>query len=84
MHRTGGLADTVIPYDGKNGTGFSFTEYSSLALTQSVRAALTAYADKAAWKKLVRRAMNEDWSWESSAGRYMALYSNRLQLAEKE
>ena len=84
VHRTGGLADTVIPYDGKSGTGFSFTEYSAWALTQSIREALSAYADKAAWKKLVRQAMKEDWSWESSAGRYMALYSNQAQIAEKE
>jgi starch synthase len=75
VHRTGGLADTVIPYDGDIGTGFSFARYSADALTLSIGEALSVYSDPAAWEKLVRRAMVEDWSWESSAKRYMELYS---------
>ena len=77
VHRTGGLADTVVPYDGNTGTGFCFTEYSAGALTQSISDALSVYADQSAWKKLVRRAMAEDWSWENSAGRYMDLYRSK-------
>jgi len=77
VHRTGGLADTVVQYDGNRGTGFVFTEYSAGALTQSIRETLSVYSDHVAWKKLVRRAMAEDWSWESSAKRYMALYGKR-------
>jgi starch synthase len=75
VHRTGGLADTVIPYDGNNGTGFGFTEYSARALAQSIREAISVYSNPFAWMNLVRRAMAEDWSWESSAKRYMALYN---------
>jgi len=75
VHSTGGLADTVIPYDGSAGTGFGFTEYSAGALTQSIRDAISVYSDPVAWKKLVRRAMKEDWSWENSARHYMDLYS---------
>jgi len=74
VHRTGGLADTVIPYGADKGTGFGFTEYSSGALMKSIRDALMVYSRPAAWKKLVRRAMEQDWSWEHSAKRYMALY----------
>ena len=82
VHRTGGLADTVIPYDGKSGTGFVFAEYSAEAMTQSLGDALFVYSRPAEWKKLVRRAMAEDWSWKTSAKRYMALY--RACLWEKE
>ena len=74
VHRTGGLADTVIPYDGTGGTGFCFTEYSAQALTLSINEALSVYSNPSMWKKMVRQAMEEDWSWESSAKRYMELY----------
>jgi len=74
VHRIGGLADTVIPYGENSGTGFCFSEYSAGALVQSIRDALMVYSSPPEWNKLVRRAMAEDWSWESSAERYMALY----------
>ena len=74
VHRTGGLADTVIPYNGDSGTGFSFAKYSADDLTLSIGEALSVYSDPVKWEKLVRRAMKEDWSWESSAKRYMDLY----------
>jgi len=77
VHRTGGLADTVIPYDGHGGTGFVFTEYSAEALTLSIFEALSVYANPVMWKKLVRKAMAENWSWESSAERYMDLYRKK-------
>lgn len=77
VHRTGGLADTVIPYDGHGGTGFVFTEYSAEALTLSICEALSVYANPVMWKKLVRKAMAENWSWESSAERYMDLYRKK-------
>jgi starch synthase len=74
VHRTGGLVDTVIPYDGNGGTGFCFAEYSARALTHSIGEALSVYSRPAEWRKLVRQAMAEDWSWERSAKRYLALY----------
>ena len=74
VHRTGGLADTVIPYDGAVGTGFSFVEYSVDALMQSLHEALLVYSDMYAWKKLMRRAMSQNWSWDTSARRYLELY----------
>jgi len=77
VHRTGGLADTVVPYNGDSGTGFSFAKYSAGALTLSIGEALSVYSDPVEWKKLVRRAMAEDWSWESSAKRYMELYRKK-------
>jgi len=76
VYHTGGLADTVIPYDGDNGTGFSFYEYHAYALLQSLRKAMAIYYNPAEWAKLARRAMAQDWSWENSAKLYMALYRN--------
>ena len=77
VHRTGGLADTVVPYDGNSGTGFGFTKYSAEVMIQSIQEALRVYSDRASWGKLVQRAMAENWSWEKSAGRYMSLYQKR-------
>ena len=77
VHRIGGLADTVVPYDGNDGTGFGFIEYSAEALAQSIHDALLVYSKPAMWKKLIRQAMAEDWSWKTSAKRYIALYQKK-------
>ncbi|NLV31975.1 MAG: glycogen synthase GlgA [Acidobacteria bacterium] len=74
VRRTGGLADTVTPWDGARGTGFLFEDYSAGALVDAVRRALGAYADRDEWRRLVVRCMRQDWSWERSARRYLDLY----------
>jgi starch synthase len=74
VRATGGLADTVIPYHDKGGTGFSFSEYSSREMMASVRQALAVFSDPARWRELMIRAMSQDWSWGKSAGEYMRLY----------
>ena len=76
VRATGGLRDTVRPYDAQagEGTGFVFHEPTAAALLEAVRAALAAYADGAAWRRLVRRAMAQDFSWTQSAAQYEALY----------
>jgi len=78
VHRTGGLVDTVEPYAGNEGTGFSFSEYSAEALLKSIREALALYATPFRWKKLTLRAMSKDWSWHNSAHRYLELYQSLL------
>lgn len=70
--RTGGLADTI----DHGRTGFLFDDYSAAALLAGVREALGAWSDKKAWKKMVRAAMDEDFSWSRSAEQYLALYRN--------
>ncbi len=75
VRATGGLDDTVIDYNGKNGNGFKFREYSPKALTNCVRQALLAWKDAKAWRKLQQRAMKANFSWESSARKYMDLYA---------
>ncbi|MBX4264146.1 glycogen synthase GlgA [Clostridium estertheticum] len=75
---TGGLKDTIIPYNkytGK-GNGFSFNNYSGKELLETINRALDLYKDKNCWNKLVRNAMSSNNSWENSAKNYMKLYSD--------
>ncbi|MBU3161113.1 glycogen synthase GlgA [Clostridium frigoris] len=78
IRETGGLKDTIIPYNeytGK-GNGFSFENYSGRELLETINRALDLYKDKVTWAKLVQNAMTCDNSWENSAKNYMELYSD--------
>ena len=74
VHATGGLRDTVD--DGV--TGFVFDQPTAHALWLAVDRALTTYADKPAWKKMMQAGMQRDFSWEHSAQAYAALYQETL------
>lgn len=76
VRATGGLVDTVPPLtpDLRKGSGFVFTEYTSGALLEAVRAASAVYRNHTAWKTLVPRIMALDFSWRASAAKYEALY----------
>ncbi len=77
VRETGGLKDTVKPYNKytKEGTGFSFTNFASHELlTVFNLAADVYYHHRNDWKQLVRQAMTEDVSWEHSADRYIEIY----------
>ena len=76
VRATGGLADTVAPYDGKNGTGFLFREYSAQEMMAALKQALSVYSDPDRWRTLMARAMAQDWSWEKSADMYKQLYKS--------
>ncbi len=78
VRETGGLKDTIIPYNKYtgNGNGFSFTNYSSDELLAAINRALDLYKDKDSWDKLVQSAMISNNSWENSAKNYVDLYSN--------
>lgn len=78
VRATGGLRDTVVPFDANTGqgTGFVFEEATPEALAGAVRAALAAFADPAAWQRLMRRGMAQDFSWTRSARRYLDLYQD--------
>jgi starch synthase len=72
---TGGLADTVIDFDGSpDGTGFVFSEYSTDELLKAMYRALDVYHDKTRWGELVKNAMSSDFSWNSSTSSYIDLY----------
>ena len=77
VRETGGLKDTVEPYNEyeNKGTGFSFTNYNAHEMLGMVRYAERAYYDhKRNWNKIVERAMQQDYSWNASALQYQELY----------
>jgi len=80
VRKTGGLADTIKDWDEENhfgfdnGNGFSFYDYSGLALYSSVERAVNTFAEKEIWKKIQANGMKQDFSWERSAEKYIELY----------
>jgi starch synthase len=69
VRATGGLDDTI-----NDRNGFKFQEYSGPALLNEIRNALRAYKDLGQWQKLIRNAMQADFSWDASAAEYSELY----------
>lgn len=79
VRETGGLKDTVIPYNcyTGEGTGFSFTHFNGDEMADAVfRAARLFWDDRAAFNGLVENAMRADFSWKRSAEAYIAVYHN--------
>jgi starch synthase len=76
VRATGGLADTVRPYDSATGrgNGFVFEAYSAEAMLEAVHEGLAAYGRKRSWKKLVTDIMRLDFSWTRAAAKYVEAY----------
>jgi starch synthase len=76
VRSTGGLADTVEPWDETTGagTGFRFDTPDGTGLMWALDRALGVFRDKKAWAKLMRAGMSRDFSWERSANDYVTLY----------
>lgn len=78
VRETGGLRDTVEPFNMFNGegTGFTFYQYASWDMVEALHRAITLYYNyKSQWNGLVKHAMNQDVSWNHSASLYMNLYN---------
>ena len=78
VRETGGLKDTVVPYNEYEGTGngFSFRNYNAHEMLATVRNAERIYYDKKReWNKMVDRAMAADFSWGNSARQYEEMYN---------
>ena len=89
VRSTGGLADTVINTDEHSvaegsATGFTFAEYTSLALSDAISRACHYYANKPVWHQLIETGMQQDWSWGRSAGQYLELYERTCARARQE
>ncbi|MCA9912527.1 MAG: glycosyltransferase, partial [Anaerolineae bacterium] len=82
VRETGGLADTVVNYDGgaaDGGTGFVFAEESQQAVLGTLEWALETYTERPqAWRRMQRRAMLSDFGWDASARQYRQLYQQAM------
>ncbi len=79
VRETGGLKDSVMPYNQfeNTGTGFSFADINAHDLLWVLREAVTLYHEnKPAWTGLMTRAMAQKFDWERSAGEYITIYEN--------
>ncbi|OQW41498.1 MAG: hypothetical protein A4C66_10005 [Nitrospira sp. HN-bin3] len=79
VRRTGGLADTVVPFrpstvTSGRATGFHFIDPSPDTLLSTILLALHVYGEQETWKALVTSGMNQDLSWDQSARNYVKLY----------
>ena len=77
VRETGGLKDTVAPYNqySNEGNGFTFDRYDAGLLLDAVNRAKTVYfTERDRWDEMVQRDMDKDVSWENSARQYRALY----------
>lgn len=86
VRATGGLADVVSDYNpakGK-GTGFSFKNYNEWSLFATIIRSLEVHKNKQAWRKLMKRAMKMDFSWEHSAWKYLDLYERALEFRKEQ
>ena len=77
VRKTGGLADSVIPFNRETGegTGIVFEHFDAQGLRWALQQALSLYTDRPAWRRLVANAMAANFSWEVQARRYVELYS---------
>lgn len=83
VYNTGGLADTIQDYNKENvknntATGFIFYEYSSEALKKRIDDAIKLFKKPEKWQKLVKKGMEQDFSWKMSSKKYMALYNTLI------
>jgi starch synthase len=76
VRRTGGLADSVQPWDPatRRGTGIVFNDFDAPAIRWAIHAALDLYRDRTAWQQAMRNAMAQDFSWDRQSREYVRLY----------
>ncbi|MFZ0799120.1 MAG: glycogen synthase GlgA [Terriglobales bacterium] len=82
VRATGGLDDTIEPWDARTGkgTGFKFSDYTGEALLATIKQALLAYQDLSSWQTLMRNGMSRDFSWGASAREYGKIYDRARQI----
>ncbi|MDH5384908.1 MAG: glycogen synthase, partial [Candidatus Aminicenantes bacterium] len=82
VRATGGLEETVRPFDPKTqkGNGFVFHEYSGHAMLEALKEALMCYKKPRLWKKILAAGMRENFSWDKAAKRYAKLYRSAFEI----
>ena len=75
VHRVGGLRDTVIPFTGVEGNGFTFESFQAGDMMDAIYRAVTCfYQSPNEWKQIIKNNLQKDVSWEQSAKKYLDLY----------
>ncbi|MCD7780021.1 MAG: glycogen synthase [Candidatus Gastranaerophilales bacterium] len=78
VRATGGLDDTVKAYPDENADGFKFYNYNAQEMLGCINYAINTYKNKTEWNKLIKNAMNADFSWIKSAKEYKEIYKSLL------
>lgn len=80
VRETGGLNDTIAPYNEFNGegTGFTFANYNAHEMLDAIKCAISFYDNKDVWMGIVKNGMKQDFSWNKSAQEYLQLYDKLL------
>jgi starch synthase len=76
VRATGGLDDTIEPFDPATGTGngFKFREYTPAAMVAAVRSALEVFPNRSLWQQLMKNGMAQDFSWARAVPKYEQIY----------
>jgi starch synthase len=82
VRATGGLADTIIDFNVETGVGngFSFARHTSEDLLRTIKRAMAVFKNKKDWKKLIENGMQCNFSWETSARKYIEVYRKVLKI----
>ena len=78
VRATGGLDDTICAYPDNNADGFKFYNYNAHEMLNTINFAIETYKNKNVWKKLVKNAMMQNFTWEKSAQEYLKIYKSLL------
>ncbi|MDE1175404.1 MAG: glycogen synthase GlgA [Edaphobacter sp.] len=79
VRATGGLQDSIEELPNGDGNGFKFLGYDPNDFFEAVLRALTAFRDKKVWKVMMKRAMEQDFSWDKPAQEYVRVYERIIQ-----
>ncbi len=79
VRATGGLQDSIDEEADGEGNGFKFWGYDSTALLDAIHRALDTFRHKKVWEAMMKRAMNEDFSWDKPAQEYVRVYERVIQ-----
>ncbi len=81
VRETGGLKDSVKSYcpPAGDGNGFTFSEYDAYALLEKIREAASLFLDREQWQRVMKNAMQGEFSWQRSAARYIRVYEAAIE-----
>jgi len=79
VRSTGGLEDTIVELHGGQGNGFKFHGYNQWDFLDAIRRAVATFQNKEEWEEMMRRGMEQDFSWHRPAEEYAELYKRAVE-----